>query len=367
MTGARRLPLLLIASCVSLVSAGLAEAVSVSAPSPASGTVTISARADRMRGLKDLEIFVDDVMLKACGRTRQCQAQWDTTGLQNGIHTVAAVQLRWDGTRQVTSSAVTVNNETVVPSVPASTPTPQASTPTAPVPTTPTPAPPTPTSPVSPARFTTVPPGSPLPSDADCAAMVKRTSWEARPDNAAANQTNIYTQGGRLRGSYLAAMGLTSYEQRVTGNFVGRTDEILQWVACKWGIDEDVVRAQAAQESWWRQSQLGDCNGGNTQPEAHGCHSIGILQVKGANIPPTHPGTWPYAYQSTAFNADYTYAVWRAFFEGKETWLGGNYGAGDPWGCVGRWFSGDWYGGSLDYIASVKNNLANKVWLRPGF
>ena len=33
---------------------------------------------------------------------------------------------------------------------------------------------------------------------------------------------------------------------RVTGNFSGSTDEILQWAACKWGVDEDMVRAQAA-------------------------------------------------------------------------------------------------------------------------
>ena len=30
----------------------------------------------------------------------------------------------------------------------------------------------------------------------------------------------------------------------VTGNYTGTTDEIVRWAACKWGIDEDVVRAQ---------------------------------------------------------------------------------------------------------------------------
>jgi autotransporter family porin len=221
----------------------------------------------------------------------------------------------------------------------------------------------TPNSPTSSGRFTTLPPGSTLPSEADCAARVQRSSWEPRPDNATANNTNVYAQGHQLTGSYLNQYG---YEQRVTGNFTGTTDEILQWVACKWGIDEDIVRAQAVIEGYWHQSTLGDCNGG-TVPETHGCQSVGILQVKDADVPPTHPGTWPYAYESTAFNADYTYGVWRACFEGNETWLDNGYHAGDIWGCVGRWFSGNWYISSQSYIAGVKNHLAHKTWLQPGF
>jgi autotransporter family porin len=120
------------------------------------------------------------------------------------------------------------------------------------------------------------------------------------------------------------------------------------------------------QESYWRQSTLGDCSG-TTRAGSNGCQSVGIIQVKGADIPATHPGTWPYAFQSTAFNADYAYAVWRACFEGKETWLSNGYHAGDAWGCVGRWFSGDWRGGSLNYIASVQGIVANKNWSKPGF
>ena len=233
--------------------------------------------------------------------------------------------------------------------------------------------------------FSTLPPGSSLPSDADCAARVRRSSWEPRPDNTAANNFNVYAQGGRLTGSYLDQYGyesrvtgnftgtqarplvrniFQSYESRVTGNFTGTTDEIIQWASCKWGFDENTVRAQAVAESYWHQSQLGDC-GNNTQPETHGCASVGILQVKGADIPPTHPGTWPYAYQSTAFNIDYTLAVRRACFEGKETWLGDtnpSYAAGDEWGCIGRWYSGRWYDpGAVNYIASVKNYLQEQT------
>ncbi len=45
---------------------------------------------------------------------------------------------------------------------------------------------------------------------------------------------------------------------RVDGAFTGTTDQVLQWAACKWGIDEDVVRAQVVKESWWQMSALGD-------------------------------------------------------------------------------------------------------------
>ena len=215
-------------------------------------------------------------------------------------------------------------------------------------------------------RFTTLPPGSALPDEAECAARVRRSSWEPRPENHVANQTNVYARGGRLSGN-----ALYGYGQRVTGNFTGTTDEIIQWGACKWGIDEDIVRAQAVRESYWVQSTLGDCRGG-TIPDTNGCQSVGLLQVKGANLPPTHQGTWPYAYQSTAFNVDYTYAVWRACYEGKEDWLENDYGPGDPWGCIGRWYSGTWYGSSKqgtsqEYIRRVKDILANRVWLSPDF
>lgn len=212
-------------------------------------------------------------------------------------------------------------------------------------------------------QFATLPPGSALPSESDCATRVRRSSFEPRPDNATANNTNVFAQGGRLTGSYLNQYG---YELRVTGNFTGTTDEIIQWGACKWGIDEDIVRAQSVQESYWHQSTLGDC-GATTVPETHGCASVGLLQVKGADIPPTHPGTWPFAFQSTAFNVDYMLGVLRACYEGKETWLGTGYQAGDIWGCVGRWFSGNWYQTSQQYIANVQAIKARKDWLSPGF
>ena len=151
----------------------------------------------------------------------------------------------------------------------------------------------------------------------------------------------------------------------MTGNFTGTTDQILRWGACKWGFDEDTVRAQAVIESYWKQSVLGDC-AGTTQPQTNGCASVGILQVRGADIPPTHPGTWPAAWSSTAFNVDYTLAIRRLCYEGLETWLhdfNSSYAAGDVWGCIGRWFSGRWHDAAADgYIQRVQQTLSAKTW-----
>ncbi len=167
---------------------------------------------------------------------------------------------------------------------------------------------------------------------------------------------------------------------RVSGNFTGTTDEILQWTACKWGIDEDVVRAQAAIESWWRQPTLGDYGTNPTRcPPGHGLgvdgtagqcpESWGILQ----NRYPYESGAWPGIATSTAFNADTAYAIWRTCFEGYEVWLntvdrGSQYAAGDQWGCVGRWFAGRWHTAGADgYVVNVQAYLNQRIWETPNF
>jgi autotransporter family porin len=213
--------------------------------------------------------------------------------------------------------------------------------------------------------FKTLPPGSALPGDAQCAREIARNPWEPIPGNRTANQTNVYAQGFRLRGSYLASWE-PAYERRTTGNFTGTTDQILRWGACKWGFDEDSVRAQAIMESWWKQSTLGDCNRGPTQPETKGCASVGILQVKGADLPPSYPAVWPAVWTSTAFNVDFTLAVRRLCYDGKETWLhdfNPAYAAGDLWGCIGAYYSGRFHDPSADaYIQKVQAIYATKPW-----
>lgn len=100
----------------------------------------------------------------------------------------------------------------------------------------------------APAYFSAVPPHGTLPSEAQCAAWVNaQPTPEAVPANQNANHTTA-TQAWLsdlhaipLQGTPTEAADIAS----VTGNFTGSTDMILRWAACKWGVDEDVVRAQA--------------------------------------------------------------------------------------------------------------------------
>ena len=177
-----------------------------------------------------------------------------------------------------------------------------------------------------------VPAGGALPSEATCAARVQRVA-ESRPQNASANQT---------RGS-----SPNNENPRVTGNFVGTTDEIIQWAACKWGLDPSWARAQALVESFWIQSTVGD-NG----------ESFGLLQVRR----PYHQSAFEgeNAVRSTAYNADYAWSIWRRCFNGEYTWLntverGRNYAAGDSLGCIGLWFAGRWY---TDAAVGYMNRVA---------
>lgn len=221
--------------------------------------------------------------------------------------------------------------------------------------------------------FTTLPPGAMLPGDAECAARVRRHPWEPRPENAMANK---WIPGEEALESFRTTPwgGVTHYQARVTGGFTGTTDEILQWAACKWGLDEDIVRAQAVKESNWEQAAAGDWEDGDCPPGYAGTcpHSFGLLQVRW-NADPSSRGTFPLARDGTAFAADYTLAVWRACYEGEETWLndverGRAYGSGDEWGCVGRWYAGRWYTtGATEYIDAVRHHLTSRTWREPGF
>jgi hypothetical protein len=53
-------------------------------------------------------------------------------------------------------------------------------------------------------------------------------------------------------GSY-AARWDTWLLPRVSGAYTGKTDEIFQWAACKWGLPDNLLRAIAVRESTWYQ------------------------------------------------------------------------------------------------------------------
>jgi autotransporter family porin len=241
--------------------------------------------------------------------------------------------------------------------------------------------------------FHTLPLTAKLPSGATCARLVnaaprvKDNTAPRAEDNAApraedkaANKPYNKRTGKSVTAKFLAFDGRKAQKlaRRINGDFTGTTIDILRWAACKWGIDQDIVFAQAAVESWWQQNTLGgwttnraDCPPGD-KPGQDGkpgeCPvTYGILQdTYGA-------GGWPAIARSTAMNADAAYAVWRSCYEGYETWLntvprGSQYHKGDVWGCVGRWFSGQWRNPpALGYIAQVKKYLREKIWLTPDF
>jgi hypothetical protein len=231
-----------------------------------------------------------------------------------------------------------------------------------------------------PAHFPTLPPGAKLPTDTQCATWVRAHPYkENKHSNATANNTT----GQRVDGSMFsgdAASAASKIAPRINGDFKGTTQEILRWTACKWGIDETIVYAQTAVESWWRQDTLGDWGtDASACPPGHGLgadgkagqcpQSYGVLQDRW----PYMKQGWPGYAKSTAMAADIAYAVWRACFEGHETWLntverGQTYKAGDAWGCVGRWFSGRWHTSAGDgYVTKVKEYLSQKIWTTPDF
>ena len=210
-----------------------------------------------------------------------------------------------------------------------------------------------------------------MPSDATCAAEVRPAAETRSTKNTAANHT---------RGTQKNLTTPYPLFSRVDGNYVGTTDQIIQWAACKWGIDEDIVRAQAAAESWWDQTAVGDFQSASTACVPG--HGIGVdghagqCPASGGLLSLTYrywPGGFPEAMNSTAYNVDYVYAFWRACYEGQIDWLntvdrGSQYVAGDAWGCVGEWFSGRWHTAAAEgYITTVKNYLAQKIWTTPSF
>ncbi len=225
--------------------------------------------------------------------------------------------------------------------------------------------------------FYTLPPGSTLPSEAVCASEVKYSDFEPAPNNYTANHTipsdtaNLATMR-----SFNAKLGISAkISNNIDGNFTGTTDEILQWGACKWGIDENLVRAMAANESWgWNQAAAGDFTSNlslcfpGLEFGNGGCYlSYGVMQVKATDS----PGTFPDTLTSTAYVVDYKLGYERACMEGQINYLRSrspDYPSGDPndmlWGCVDQWYTGTWWNGTDDaYITETKYLDTNKAWL----
>ncbi|MGI9612046.1 MAG: hypothetical protein ACR2QO_03995 [Acidimicrobiales bacterium] len=211
--------------------------------------------------------------------------------------------------------------------------------------------------------FATIPPGGELPDEATCAEQVLiDPSSEIIPENAEMNAT---AGGPSVDIDGADEVWNDAFAPRITGDFAGTTEQILRWGACKWGFDEDITRARGITESSWVAGRRGD----DTDDPAlcklidltAPCpQSFGLLQVKGT----VHEGTYPVSTESSAFGVDYAMAWLRACFEGSFTWLEDErYTAGDELGCVGVWFSGEWFDQPAnDYVGEVRFHLEARTW-----
>lgn len=312
-----------------------------------SGDITLTATATDNVGVNTVEFFVDGSLVGTGGSSSTANSYTfniAASSLTNGNHTVYAIAR--DGasnTQQSSTVTITVNIPTPPPTGGGGTP-------------------------PSTNRFATLPVNATLPSEETCATLV-RFAPETRPTNA----------------TYNTRRGTSSNDSfpRVTGNYNGTTDQIIQWAACKWGMDEDLLRAQAVKESYWFQNA-----GGDLSPNANDCtpvYPIGTYNGQ-SNVCPESVGLmqvrWNYhgsafedqnAVFSTAYNIDYYGHIWRTCFNGGYGWLndqerGGTYAAGDADGCMGVWFSGRWMiPSAVEYITDVKRILNERVWETDGF
>jgi hypothetical protein len=269
------------------------------------------------------------------------------------------------------------------------------------------PVPTTGTPPSSAGYFSTLAPNAALPDSATCRSSVHRSTWEPRPENAKYNGT--IPSKASIDASFKARprgaewLNWDSYLlPRLDGNMTGTTDEILQWAACKWGLSDNLVRVIAATESTWYQYatySTGQCvtnfgcgdfwasdptycialagfgydyqrdYGAGVCP---GTFSIaGVMSYQRPDWGPMRDnqnGAFPFNRDSTAFAAEYMASTIRGCYNGWEKWLRTpfpSYQAGDLWGCVGVWYSGEWHTARAEqYITNVRSNLDNRVWLK---
>lgn len=234
--------------------------------------------------------------------------------------------------------------------------------------------------------FTLKPPGSyaALPGDARAAAMVHQSAWEPRRGNTRYNQETPLRL--RIRPEAVASH---AYDPRwnkyilarITGHFTGTTDEIFQWAAAKWGLPDNLLRTIAYMESNWHQSNYGDYVDDRAECQ-RGYSSVpcpitfGLVGTKSTSW----PGIFPWNRDATAAAVDVLAGFLRGCYNGWVWWLRqhgnrsrGIYHAGDIWGCVGAWYSGNWHDGPVrgpggqSYILRAQNWDRSRPWLHSKF
>lgn len=334
-----------------ICTAGRASALVVLTPhmySTVSGTVAVTSNLGGSYWWTQLTVDGVGVATNPNGNY-----SWDSTTVPNGSHTLGIkVFQEWaTAPSDVASTTVTVSNSGSLSSSSGGS---------------------------SASYFSTLPPHAQLPSGSWCASVIPSTP-EKISSNAGDNATE--PTSGQLDGFYAnpASFLQASDIAQVDGQYTGSTDMILRWAACKWGIDENIVRAQAWGESAGYQTSAADwttdgslCPSGAAWNYSQCAQTYGIMQIKW----PYQHNTWPMSWNSTAFNADYRFAVQRACMNGDIGYLSGDTpspgyptypnGTSDQmlWGCIGEWFSGGWYdSGALSYISWIKTQLSEQQWL----
>ena len=208
----------------------------------------------------------------------------------------------------------------------------------------------------------------------------------------------------------------------VDGQYTGTTEMIIRWAACKWGMDEDMIRAQAETEhgTWIQWNAGGDkrlsinqCQAGKS-PHHNSTNLWGYLvtdacyqswslwQTKVVYSSPDSGAwtTWPAINESTAFAADYRFGSQRSCMNGVQSAYFKAKGAGDTYladvgnatnnpydesphkfwnpvksryatnleyielACVASHFSGGWMDpNARSYLNPFLNNWSKKAWL----
>lgn len=337
---------------ITLAGPGLASAqVTLTSPgggATVSGTVPVSVTVTS--GVSWVNFYVDGQNI---GSSPPYTVNWDSTVLLNGQHFIKVLAMNSSG------SAIGEDDEAVMVAnaTPAATPTPSG-------------------------YYGTLPPGATLPSESTCSSTISsEPSSEAIPANTSFNET--LPTASELSAFHSQPLWQNdtpaSDFANVDGNFTGTTDQIIQWGSCKWGLDENAMRAEAWYETNWiqsteadRRTDYADCHTPNWDGwNGSECYqSYGIFQAKVFDY-----NIWSEAHDSTAFNADFRGAYLRACINGDMNYLYSStpesgyptYSAASPlyrfWGCMGQWASGGWFDvGSIEYIASVQMTQAAAPW-----
>jgi hypothetical protein len=344
------------------------------------------------------------------------QVLFTSTGYANGNHTVQVTSQSANPSSVQLGSASEVLN--VQAGLPTLTPT---STPSA----TPTPAPA--------GHYSMQGPGASLPTEAACVSAVNASPI---PENAPWNQDD----GTGYNSNKPPPNGVPSYFYAnapccnelphsdfatVDGNYSGSTDDLIRITACKWGIDEDYVRAQAWVEDGWHQDCAaahggigcrvgGDLNSPAGNPSGLAVTSItpgGVFTAINGYGNPGGPTdhwdswsmlqtkvyyewmTWPMIQDSTSFGLDFRFAEMRgcvngdqaSYYNSQAAAQGADYqnavnaarsnpsGASPisgwtnlqylSYGCVDTHFSGAWFNGSADsYLLQFLDRLSSAPW-----